>query len=429
MAKRNPKDLIKLSHSELKNHFNTSVNNGIDEFLPSKVWTWIKTYVKSRFLGKEPFQFYPVGQKQGIHKMISNADGKVVIAIASDWATDTLESLSVCTLMRTGEDMKESLPDYTIHLGDVYFVGNPEEVDANFAKNDMGKSDWTYGTKGFLAIPGNHEFFSRGEGFYNNLLSKTFINDTLNNTSIKQKAGFFCLENEHWRIIGLDTGYTSVGTPVWEFLFPPESQLLQEQLDWLEKDVILNDENDKRGLIILSHHQYYSAFENGKKYPKPAEQLAKIMGNVKSKIPVIWYWGHQHLLSIYDLNSVGNGIQAYGRCIGHGGMPVELPSILDSSDIEKAQQSKLLYYNLQNQQLEEGELIGFNGFAKMTLEGKKLKVEHIQLSNEHEQLKHPEIPLIRDKVFEENWEIDISTGLLSGTFTDESQTILTKFRA
>ena len=37
--------------------------------------------------------------------------------------------------------------------------------------------------------------------------------------------------------------------------------------------------------------------------------------------PVIWFWGHEHKLAIYDRYSVLNGIPVYGRCIRHGQCP------------------------------------------------------------------------------------------------------------
>jgi hypothetical protein len=411
MDKRNPKDLIRLSHSELKNHYHAE--NEIESFLPTKIWNWLTNYVKSRFLGKVKYQFYPSNGDNGIYPLIANTNGKVDIAIAADWASDTLESAMVGKLMRTDVNGNESLPDYSIHLGDVYYVGNPKEVEANFGKDlQTGRSDWTYGTKGFLAVPGNHEFYSTGEGFYNNLLSKTFINDI----SVKQKAGFFCLENEHWRIIGLDTGYTSVGIPIWEFIDPPKSQLRDEQLRWLRDEVKLGDPNDKRGLIFMSHHQYYSAFEKKKGYCQPAEQIAKIMGENNAQRPVIWYWGHQHLLSIYGLKSEGSGIPAYGRCIGHGGMPVEVPLI---GKVE-ANKSSLLYCNLNFKDTFDDINVGYNGYVKMTLEGNVMIAKHILLEVENNNAFHKE-------VIEEKWTLDVETGSLQFELTDIPLPVLTFF--
>lgn len=408
MANRKQEDLINLSRWETINFYHLTIDQNIAAFLPTRIWKWISSYLSSRFGRKADFQFYPSNGDSGVYQLIEN-DGKVTITIASDWANDTFESALVGKLMRDDE------PDYSIHLGDVYYVGDPSEVEANFGVkgNDQDQGDWAYGSKGFLALPGNHEFFSKGIGFYDNLLSKTFINDI----SVKQKAGFFCLENEHWRIIGLDTGYTSVGIPIWEFGFPAKCELNQLQLDWLKNEVNLGNPNDHRGIIILSHHQYYSAFENGKCYERPAEQLAVIMGENKSKIPVIWYWGHQHILAIYDNNKIGNGIQAYGRCIGHGGMPVVVPEI-NNNDAKK---SHLLFYDLSYKFKIDDTFIGNNGYVKMILEGDTMIAKHIQLEVEN-------IIAIPHEVMEEKWTINLENGALSHELTDESLTILYKFK-
>ena len=75
-------------------------------------------------------------------------------------------------------------------------------------------------------------------------------------------------------------------------------------------------DGDKRGLVLLSHHGPHSGFESW--FQIPSRQLAKLIHR-----PVIWYWGHEHRLAIYDKYRVAGGIETYGRCIGHGGMPVE----------------------------------------------------------------------------------------------------------
>jgi hypothetical protein len=55
----------------------------------------------------------------------------------------------------------------------------------------------------------------------------------------------------------------------------------------------VNPDGDKRGLILLSHHGPHSAFEAW--YQIPAKQLAKVIHR-----PVIWFWGHEHRLAIYE---------------------------------------------------------------------------------------------------------------------------------
>jgi hypothetical protein len=417
MAKKTAKQLKDLSRWELKNYYHLYVDNDLTTFLPTKIWNWAKNYIENRFGGKEDFRFYPRDGDNGVYPILPNNSEKTVIAIASDWATDTVDSAVI------GQLMQEENPDYSLHLGDVYYVGNPDEVEANFGKinNNSDHGEWV-NSKGFLALPGNHEFYSKGIGFYDYLLPKTKI-PTQNNGVVKQKAGFFCLENDHWRIIGLDTGYTSVGIPVIEFVFPAKCELKDEQIAWLRDEVKLGDVNDKRGLIILSHHQYFSAFEGGKSFPKPAEQLAEIMGKEKAQRPVIWYWGHQHLLSFYALNSIGSGIKAYGRCIGHGGMPADIPKIETKTEIQCAIDSQLQFYDLNFQIIKDENQkeipVGLNGFVKMTLDGDSMIAEHIRYEVNSEPRK--------SIVMTEKWTINQTNGILSFELTDDDATPLMRF--
>ena len=83
---------------------------------------------------------------------------------------------------------------------------------------------------------------------------------------------------------------------------------------WLT--LVVAPERDRRGLIIMSHHQYYSSFQE--QYRRPAQQLWAA-GITR---PVLWFWGHEHRLAGYDLYGTDN-LKSYGRCVGHGGMPVD----------------------------------------------------------------------------------------------------------
>jgi hypothetical protein len=55
-------------------------------------------------------------------------------------------------------------------------------------------------------------------------------------------------------------------------------------------------------------------------YPKPAKQLAEFFFG-----PALWFWGHEHRMAINEEFGIDGGIRAFGRCVGHGGMPVDLP--------------------------------------------------------------------------------------------------------
>ena len=128
------------------------------------------------------------------------------ISIASDWGTGTQEAAQVA------ESMAAGVPDYTIHLGDIYYVGDDTEVRENFLgtlMNQYSPVAWPKGAVGTFALPGNHEMYGGGGSYFTAVLDYCETGDRG-----PQRASYFCLESEHWRILGLDTGYNSVGLPV-----------------------------------------------------------------------------------------------------------------------------------------------------------------------------------------------------------------------
>ena len=210
-------------------------------------------------------------------------------------------------------------PHYAIHLGDVYYVGDQVEVDENFLgirnppTNPVDPLCWPKGSQGTFALNGNHEMYARGYAYFDRMLPT--LGPIVNGTAQGQRASFFCLENEYWHIIALDTGYNSIGLPVLEYILKPDCALRPELLAWIRRAV---PRDDRRGIVLLSHHQYFSRFDDW--YPTPAKQLAEFFSR-----PVLWFWGHEHLMAIYEEFGIDGGMRAFGRCVGHGGMPVDLP--------------------------------------------------------------------------------------------------------
>lgn len=181
-----------------------------------------------------------------------------------------------------------------------------------------------------------------------------------------QKASFFCLENEFWRIIGLDTGYNSIGLPILEYVFKPDCRLRPEVLAWIG-DVVKPD-NDERGVILLSHNQYFSQFDDW--YPKPATQLAKFISR-----PVLWFWGHEHRLAIYEEFGIPGGLRAFGRCAGHGGMPVDLPGKQPGKQLHP--ECRLEFIDTRLYDNDEHLVVGVNGFVQITLRGTRLDADYV----------------------------------------------------
>lgn len=328
----------------------------ITTFLKVQVFGWIFHYLKSRFGGRVEFETYEGKADDGVYTI---SDGPIKIALASDWASGTEISDWVARGME-GEN-----PDYTIHLGDIYYAGTEKEIDENMLG---GITKWPLGSKGSFALNANHEMYARGKWYYKGLLPKLGLNR--NGGQQGQHASYFCLRNEHWVILGLDTGYHSVGLPLLEKIFKPSAKLDDELMKWL-RDVVQIQNHENRGIIVLTHHQYFSQFEGH--YERAAKQLSELINR-----PVIWFWGHEHRLALYGLSRTekGGGLAAYGRCIGHGGLPIEDINS-PPSDKRKKHVELVLYDRRKWKQVGSERIwIGFNGFSVLTLDGENLTIEH-----------------------------------------------------
>jgi hypothetical protein len=363
----------------------------LNAFLPGHLAAWIPHVMRFWFRERHPFRDYTTpGKGTGIYPVGDRA----TLSVVGDWGTGTDEAQMVADCIQRFK------PDFTIHLGDVYFVGDDTEVKENFlgeATSPYQPVKWPAGKLGSFALSGNHEMYARGIGYFESILPKMGLSKSGAGWGDGQWASFFCLENKYWRIIGLDTAYDAtsfdwgrmpvIGKSKWlrkSIRFKPRCSFPRPLVSWLEGAV--KPDADKRGLVLLTHHGCYSAF--GEWYQIPAQQLAQVIHR-----PVIWFWGHEHKLTIYDRYRVPGGIDAHGRCIGHGGMPVERgkPPDLDCP-----------WLAWDNRRYENGERInvGFNGHVNLSLDGPRLHAEYVDLNC---------APL-----FTEDWRVDLATGDLHG---------------
>ncbi|CAF5129737.1 unnamed protein product, partial [Rotaria sp. Silwood1] len=118
--------------------------------------------------------------------------------------------------------------------------------------------------------------YSRGFGYWDFFLPAVglFNPEDLTQPIQSQKTSYWVLENDQWRIIGLDTGYDSFSLLAIDNL---SIKLPPELMDWLKTVVGLSPQmTDKRGLIFFSHHQVISAWNekpNTGKYRKFSRYL------------------------------------------------------------------------------------------------------------------------------------------------------------
>jgi hypothetical protein len=360
------------------------------DFLKIQIIQWAWHYLRNRFGCKYKFLDYGCleGDK-GIYDLADTPESPdltrpVRISLVGDWGSGTEDADTVA--MRVREDS----PHFTVHLGDVYYVGTEKEIRENMLGERV---QWPLGSHGSFALNANHEMYVRGKPYFKYLLPELGILDVSSGRSRGQGASFFCLRNKHWLVIGLDTGYYSVGIPIIEKIIKPSAKLHAKLMEWLEKDVRLQDDH-QRGVIFLSHHQYYSQFESG--YDRPAEQLARLLDR-----PVLWFWGHEHRFAVYGRHATKKGrLQVYGRCVGHGGVPIE--DIGDDPRPGRRNRVGLVLYDKRERTRISNTPVGYNGFANLVFDGRKLAVEY----------KDTERLLVS-----ESWEVD-DDGILKGTSID-----------
>lgn len=224
------------------------------------------------------------------------------VALLADWGGDNPAARHVATVVARAQ------PQLTVHLGDIYYGGVKEECEA-FIRNWPIQSDPSRPGNAIppgssLALNGNHEMYSGGESFFSVVLP-----------AFGQPQPFFCLENQYWRIIGLDTAYLGGR------LKPQEpNDPMMAQWNWLV-DLLRN--GPKKANIFLSHHQPVSAhkqeFRDSRMLREDINQLLAKDGIGPDAI-YGWFFGHEHRTMVYK-----NDAAPYlARLIGSGCIPHEI---------------------------------------------------------------------------------------------------------
>src|ERR1035441_5647457 len=87
----------------------------------SAIWEWVKAVFSNFFTPKKPF----VAATAPDFSIYHDSSQEVTIGIAGDWGAGTDEAHYVA------KGMSRSHPDYTIHLGDIYLVGDSHATLTN----------------------------------------------------------------------------------------------------------------------------------------------------------------------------------------------------------------------------------------------------------------------------------------------------------
>jgi len=313
---------------------------GAMQFLTKRIWPWLVHYLSVLLRPRHSFPTY--GPEASPRPGVFPLPDKCLVALAGDWGTGTDSAYRVAKRIRALH------PDVTIHLGDVYYSGTEREYRDYF----LGEEDWPRGAVGTYALNGNHEMYSGGTGYFDAALK-----------SLRQKTSYFCLESPAWRIVAVDTGYYARSVPFLELLLTGCIRLPSPNRRWL-RDVVFADPADRRPVVLLSHHQWFSAFES--EYRRVGKNLAPYLDRV-----VLWLWGHEHRFAGYAPFGRGRAPRVRARCIGHGGMPVELRHRSPRTD------RNLVFSDERRARFVDGDPIGYCGFALLRLDGPDLRLTYV----------------------------------------------------
>jgi hypothetical protein len=418
-----------LPRASSASHFRTAIDKAgrsfagkfptLRNFGPSAYLEYIREYASHLFLRRVPF---PDASRAPQRSIYTDHRPVVRFGVAGDWGTGTDEAFVA------GRGLSHPLPDYTIHLGDVYFIGDKAEIDTNFLGLQSQRYryayqtvKWPIGSRGSFALNGNHEMYANGNGYFNHLLpamgavgsakvGPAKVGPAKNAAggshgapvarTLGQGTSFFCLELDRWLIVGVDTGYNSRGLPFLSQLDPipvrwirrlqdwlkPSCSLPEPLLDWLRNDVrplLRKDETSPpRGVILLSHHQYFSAFPEEFVFEIPAAQIHEALGISTA----VWFWGHEHRFAGYEFGGPG-ALQVHGRCLGHGGMPVSTAQTVPTpgkapSPLIAAGTPPLCFLdNRAYQTNADGSSFGWNGYMKMEVAGETVTIRYYDIAS------------------------------------------------
>jgi hypothetical protein len=290
---------------------------------------------------------YPTGLPDSV-KIPANC----AVALLADWGGENDAAKRVADVTR------QRNPDIAVHLGDIYYGGTESECKHFLnlwpMRDTMDDMNSPIHTEGSWALIGNHEMYCGGEYFFKTVLP-----------AFAQQQPFFCLENDDWRIIGLDTAYANGR-------LKPQSEEdpIFAQWNWLLDKLRSN----KKATIFLTHHQPVSAHQDDFKDSEPLrndiEELLRLDG-VGDDAIYGWFFGHEHRCAVYRDST----LKFNARLIGNGCIPHEV----EKSTTADPGCTDVDFFN--KKEVAPGTDTAASMFAKLTFMGPKLLIEYVDETN------------------------------------------------
>ncbi len=278
-----------------------------DAFTPSDFIGWgvdIGLSLIGRLLdGSHPFQDAPA--------QLDVDDSRTRLVLFSDWGTGEADGAGLVIEQARSYVQDAESDVHVIHLGDTYYSGTPFEAQKHIL--DL----WPCAAEqseqiGSWALNGNHDMYSGGHGYFETTLG----DPRFHRQRADQKAtSWFHLRGARtWDVIGLDSAYRD---PIADFrdgtlfLFGRLGFLQGSQAAYVNQ---LSAAEGRR-LLLLSHHQLFSAYDDD--ITKDSVLRQKLAPTLARNDVDAWFWGHEHDCMAYQ---PFRGVKA-ARVIGHGAVP------------------------------------------------------------------------------------------------------------
>jgi hypothetical protein len=233
------------------------------------------------------------------------------IVVVGDWGSGLPRACQVAKFMarEIADAESKSLPVHAVHLGDVYYSGDPVEVQRRVLAEGMWPVTVEQAEQGVTswALNGNHDMYGGGFGFFDTLLSDPRFSGQ--HSPDGKPTSFFRIKTPAWDLIGLDTSWDT------DALSVGKSGVLADPQASVAEGWAAEARREGRKVMLLSHHQLVSSYDQGDIGTVLPAKLAPLLDGRQIDA---WLWGHEHRCMRF--NEV-HGIP-YLSCIGHGGIPV-----------------------------------------------------------------------------------------------------------
>jgi len=167
-------------------------------------------------------------------------------------------------------------------------------------------------------------------------------------------------------VLGLDTGYHSGGMPGLSVVplvnripfLNVDARFDDKMMTWLKETM----NTLQRGGVKKPADQLFRA-----RFYRTSEAVAKT--GLLNGQEFVWLYGHEHRLT---KQVIADSWHVYPRCIGHGGMPVQVTVVNQSKP-------EILYYDPRQHPIDKNDpntMVGYNGHVVLIFQGSILTIQY-----------------------------------------------------